>query len=245
LNKLAIISSTLFFTNLAVASDFRVSMDVDYLSGDYGTNDTTEMTVVTAKARYKQDKWTMQATLPYMHVKGPSVVDGISLGGAGKTEHGLGDLKLSLAYLTYYSPESGYGFSTKAKIKLPTADEDKGLGTGETDYYLQIDPFVVIDKTTIFSTVGHKFYGDTSTTDYNNVWYVTLGASYKIDENLSFGLGGKFREKSTDTSEDKRSMFLFAQNKLTDQDSIDFNASKGFTDSTQDWGIGLSYKHSY
>jgi hypothetical protein len=242
--------SALLLSNGVVAGEFRLSIATDFTSGDYGTNNTTEMSVVTAKARYKQDKWTMQASLPYLEIKGPTAtgfIDGVPVAGAGigTTESGLGDLKLSLAYLLFYDATDGYGLTAKAKVKVPTADKDKGLGSGESDYYLQVDPFAVIDKTTLFSTVGHKFYGDTSTTNYNDVWYATLGASYRLDNGINFGLGGKYREKSTDTSDDQRSIFLFANNKLSDNDAIDFNATKGFTDSTPDWGVGFSYKRSF
>ncbi len=243
----SLVLCALFISSTAVAGKFRLSLGMDYLSGDYGSANTTEIKVATTTARYKHDKWTMQASLPYLEIKGAGVtVDGIPVsGGGGTTARGIGDLNLSLAYLIFYDATAGYGISTKAKVKLPLADEDKGLGTGKTDFSLQIDPFIVLDRTTLFSTIGYKVYGDTSTTDYNNVWFATVGGMYKINDSVSFGLGGNFRKKVTNTSQNKRDIFLFATNKLSDKNRLEFHLLKGFSDSSPDWGGGLAFKRSF
>ncbi len=157
----------------------------------------------------------------------------------------MGDLNISASYLGYYNAASGLGVSGKAKIKLPVADESRGLGTGEADLSFQIDPFKVIGPLTLFSSVGYKIYGDTAVTDYNNVWYVSLGGMRKINDALDIGLGGNFREKVTNRSANKKDMFLFSNLKLNQTDAIQFHLSHGFSDASPDWGGGMLYKRTF
>jgi len=246
MKKLILLSIMVFSSQLSSADQLRLSIGMDYLSGDYGTATDTDIKAMTLTARYKKDRWTMQASMPYLAINGPGVtVDGIPVSGGGNSEQGWGDLTLSLAYLGYYDAGSGIGLSGKAKIKLPVADEDKGLGTGETDYSVQIDPFWVIDKVTLFSTLGYKVYGDTATTDYRDVGFAMLGGMLKVDDITSLGLGGNYRQKVTDSSENKKDLFLFMTHKLTKKDMLDAHMSKGFSDASPDWAAGLAYKRIF
>ena len=229
------------------AQDLRLSLGADFISGDYGNATTTDISVLTLGGKIKADKWTWSASIPYLKIKGNRVtVDGVPIGApTSSTEKGWGDLTLSGAYLGYYDKVSGLGISGKIKIKLPVADEDKGLGTGETDYSMQLDPFKVVGDTTWFGSVGYKVYGDTDTTDYNNVFYASVGAIEKLNPALNLGLGLTGRQKVTDTGAPKKEAFLFGSYKISTIDTVNFHVIKGFSDASPDWGAGLNYSHSF
>ena len=110
------------------------------------------MTTIAATGRYDVGAWTYRATLPLIEVDGPvTVIPGVgpvSEGAApSRTETGLGDIVLSATYNAYYDRASTLGLDFTGKVKLPTADEDKGLGTGETDFAFLVDVY----KTTVAS----------------------------------------------------------------------------------------------
>ena len=240
---------SILFSSQLQADQLRFSLGLDYLSGDYSGASKTEISAMTMAMRYKTGRWTAQASIPYLVISGPGVVtiDGVpvSSGSGRTTQKGLGDTTLSLAYMSYYSKADGLGLSIKGKLKLPTADEDKGLGTGERDYSLQLDPFKVYGNTTLFSSLGYKWYGDTSTRDYNNVYFASLGGMYSLNESDSIGLGGSFRQNVTATSDNKKSLFVFASRKFDKDNSLQFHLSKGFGDASPDWGSGLLLKHAF
>jgi hypothetical protein len=250
MNRISLlILSIIFLATSNVNADtgkLRGSVGLDYLTGDYGSTINTDIAALTFGLRYKKSRWTFKASIPYLSISNTGVTtDGVSVNAAGKSEKGPGDLNLSASYLGYYNPKSGFGISGKTKIKLPVADKNKGLGTGEVDVSFQLDPFKVMGPVTLFSSIGYKVYGDTATTDYNNVWYLSLGGMYKVSDALDIGLGGNFREKVTTRSENKKDMFLFSNSKLTRTDAIQFHLSHGFSDSTPDWGAGLLYKRKF
>ena len=56
--------------------------------------------------------------------------------------------------------KGGLGVDLGFKMKLPTADEQVGLGTGETDYAFQADFFKPFGATTLFGSIGYRIYGD-------------------------------------------------------------------------------------
>lgn len=246
---ISLLITCLLIPNLANANKkgkFRLSLGMDYIEGDFGRNTVTKIKAATLTARYKKSRWTYQASIPYLQIKNATVtLDGVPVPGSALNEDGLGDLILSVAYLGYYDSTNKIGISTKGKIKIPLADENKSLGTGKTDYSLQIDPFWVTGKVTAFSTIGYKVYGDTARTDYNNVGFATLGAMLKLDQDTDVGLGGKFRQNVTQTREDKRELFLFMTRDLDANNKLQGHFLKGFSSASPDWAAGLVIKRTF
>ncbi len=231
---------------LATAKDgLRFTTGIDYSTGKYGGSVDTDITYVPFTFKYRSGDWAFKATLPYIRVTGPSnVLPDIgqvsTTGGARTTNSGVGDVILSASYTLTSNRKTGTIIDLTGKVKLPTADEKKGLGTGKTDYYVQVDIFKVGGQTTPFATLGYKVYGDTSTINFNNVLYASLGVSHRMDNTNSVGAILDLRERSTAAGAPRREFTLFMTHKLDSNRKLQFYAVKGFADGSPDWGLGAT-----
>jgi outer membrane putative beta-barrel porin/alpha-amylase len=228
----------------AQESPLTLGAGLHYSSGDYGTGSTTRITSLAATARYDSGPWTYRATVPYLRVDGDtSVIPGVGpvRGGAGSsTESGLGDIVLGATYAAYYDAASMFGVDLTGKVKLPTADENKGLGTGEADFAFLVDFYRTFDRVTGFAGIGYHILGDAPGLPLDNVWSANLGASYRIDERDSAGLSLDGRERVAPGSARQRELTAFFTRKLDRFWKAQAYALIGLADGSPDWGFGLS-----
>ena len=226
-------------------SPLTLGAGLHYSSGDYGTGSTTRITSLAATARYESGAWTYRATVPYLRVDGDtSVIPGVGAvrGGAAstRTESGLGDIVLGATYAAYYDSSSRFGVDLTGKLKLPTADENKGLGTGEPDFVFLVDFYRTFDRVTGFAGIGYHVLGDAPGLPLDNVWSANLGMSYKLDERDSAGLSLDGRERAARGSERQRELTGFFTRKLDRFWKAQLYALIGLADGSPDWGFGLS-----
>ena len=236
----------------ALARDgWRASVGLDYSTGDYRNEVSTDIWSLAAKLRYKTGRWRWEGRLPYLRITGPDNViasEGIPIddvAGVRRTRRGVGDVTLSATYRALYDRDTGFGLSLRGKVKLPTADEAKRLGTGETDLYLELKPFYVRGSATWFGTAGYKIYGDPPAIDYRNVWYGTLGGMWRHSQQLSVGAMLSGRQKVTATSDTRRTVMAFATRSLAADTRLQAYLLKGFGESSPDWGGGLMLQRDF
>lgn len=226
-----------------------LSTSYNYSTGDYGQAIDTQITYVPVTAKVKYDHWTAKLTVPYIRISGPGVVVGgedtttAGIAGAKGTESGLGDVIASLGYST---PLNAHGLSgdITGKIKFPTADEDKNLGTGNTDYTLQTGLIQTYQDFYFTGTVGRKFNGDSARFQLDDVWKYSLGAGYNFTPATSAGAIYDFREASTSRGKNFSQAIGYVTHKITDKWSTQVYAGSGFTDAAPNlsMGVQISYK---
>lgn len=219
-------------------------------SGDYGTGNTTQITSLAATARYDSGFWIYRATVPYLRIRGDtSIVPGVGrLRGASndrRTASGLGDMVLSATYTAHYDRASTLGMDLTGKVKLATADEDEGLGTGEHDFALLADFYKTFDRVTGFGGVGYHILGDAPGVPLENVWSATLGASYKLSERDSAGASLDGRERVAPGASPQRELVAFFIRKLDRAWKAQVYALIGLADGSPDWGAGLSFARPF
>ena len=131
----------------------------------------------------------------------------------------------------------------RAKVKLPTADKDKNLGTGEVDYTLELTPFKKMGDTTLYGALGFKKYGDTRETDYRDVWLARAGVMQQLNAHNKAGLSYRVRQKTTARRSDKRSLMAFHTYTFDKQWQLQSYVIKGFSDANADWAGGVALIH--
>ena len=215
-----------------------------YSSGDYGSATTTRITTLAATGRYETGPWVYRASVPYLQVKGDTnVIPGIGqAGGAARsdTASGLGDIVLSATYAAYYNKATTLGMDLTAKLKLATADESEGLGTGEHDVVLLLDLYQTFDRITGFGGIGYHILGDSPSLPLENAWSANLGASYKLDERDSAGAMLEGRQRVVPGGSRQRELVGFFARKLDRFWKAQAYALLGLADGSPDWGAGLS-----
>lgn len=233
---------------------WKFSTGIDFSSGKYGATEDTEILYIPASVQYERENWRVKVTVPYISIKGPGGVIGgpdgpivIGPGGAGgtSTESGLGDVVVRATYTFVPSTSDGAYFEVTGKVKIPTANENKGLGTGEADYFVQGDIFKTIGNLTPFATIGYRIAGDPAGFDLNNTFYGSLGLGYKLSPQTSIGAIVDYREKTSDLSEKRLEAVPYAVFKLGKSASLNLYGVVGFSDGSPDAGGGLQISLSY
>lgn len=236
---------------------------IHYSSGDYGTSQTTTIWSIPLTARYDRGPWTFKGSIPWLEVEGPAtVIPGVGAvsntnprgrgRGAGGTTtttsgtaSGIGDLVLSATYTALYDRASQLGLDLTGKVKVPTADEDKGLGTGETDYAAIVEAYKTIDRLTLLGGIGRHFLGSSTFIPLKDVWSYSLGASYRIDDRDSAGLTFDARQRVSSSAFPQRELTGFWSRKFSPAWKGQAYVLKGFADGSPDWGAGLSAVRSF
>lgn len=222
----------------------------DYTTGKYGTDTRTEITSIPFIANYETGNWSFKATLPYVRITGAdNVVAGVGAVRKNVTTRrsgsGMGDLTTAATYALVADPKAQFGVDVTGKIKFGTADSDKGLGTGQNDYWLMVDPYKKLGNVTYFGGVGYGMLGSSDTLQLKNVVSANAGLSYKLDQKSSAGAIFDYRSKSTDAGFDQRELTAFYSRKLSDAYKLQAYATKGFSDGSPDWGAGMNVGYNF
>jgi hypothetical protein len=262
MKRSAIVCAALLAMGAAHAEDgLSLGIGADYSSGNYGTTTTTDIFSVPVTAKYNLGNWTWKATLPWMRISGDAgVVPGLGNVGSNNprgrgrggstaptgtesgTASGLGDLRLAATYA--FDTGGPLGIDLTGNVKVATADEDKGLGTGEHDYGLAVDLYRDFDGTLLFGGVGYTMLGDSEFVQLDDVLNANVGASWKVGGG-SLGAMYDWRQAASDGADDRSELTGFYSFNTTDTDKMQIYATAGLSDGSPDWGAGVSYAHRF
>lgn len=238
-----LIASVLVVVGVAVSpAQVSVSTGFDYTRGDYGLGEDTEILAIPFSATLVTDRWIWRASLPYLRVSGPAHVLP-ELGQVGverpenTTESGFGDLVFAGTYaLDTRAGRPAFDFT--GKIKLGTADEGKGLGTGGTDIHGQVDIFHVLGNWAPYATLGYRVLGDSPELQLENGFYVSLGASYRWSEPTRVGAVLDWRQRAVRGGDDALELTVYVTHRLTTRWRLQGYLVAGASDASPDSGVG-------
>ncbi len=226
---------------------FSWSAGVDISRGDYGGDVDIEELRVPLILRVDRQRIGFGLVIPYLSVKGPPVTaatdpdgDPVLETGDRVTESGLGDVVASLTiYDVFYSQDLDLAFDLTGTVKLGTADEDKDLGTGETDFTLIADLVKFFDQFMLIGSAGYKFRGDPEDVDLNDTVMASVGGVFELSDRTRAGLFFDYREASLADEDAIEELTFSLSRQLTENYALQVFVYKGFTDSTVDWGAGF------
>ena len=229
-----------------------LSTSVDYSVGDYRTGkDTTLLYVPFTLGVRPFDRFWLSVTVPYLYQHGQNVVvtgGGVAVRGKtnGKlarpatstTESGLGDVLAKASFILIPEKDFIPEITPYFKVKFPTADKDRGLGTGEFDETLGVD----VSKRLIASLFGYlelayTFIGEPSGTTLHNSFGWSVGAAYAIVQPFSVFA---FLEGATAIApgeEDPLDLRVGAELKLVKALKLTGAVTRGLTKGAADWGV--------
>ena len=239
-----------------------LSTSFNYSGGDYGTGEDTELIYVPLTLGVRPiDRLTVSLTVPYIRQTTGTVV--VTGGGVAvrkdkkqllatsarsevtSTEDGLGDVLLKGQYVvleeTTILPEIG----PYLKIKFPTADDSRGLGTGEFDETIGVDlSKVLFPDFVAYLALAYTFIGSPAGSDFDNSFGWSFGAAYQVMRgfNVFAFLDGATAIASG--QDDPIELRFGADYRLTQPLKVFFAVTRGLSDGSADWGVsaGLSLR---
>lgn len=237
----------------AQSNDFMVAIGAEHSSGDYGGDRTIEDLYVPITFGYQGESLSLGLTVPYLSVRAPSGTtiignDGEIIVGEGeyRTEKGLGDIIARVTFFDVYQNDKlDISVDVGAKVKLGTADDDKGLGSGKTDYSLQSNIYKYFDSYYLTGSLGYKIRGEPEGLNVDNIWFGSVGAIFRYSTQTKVGVAFDYRQSSFEDTDDIRELSLFVSHKGKKAWGISAYTFVGLSDSSSDLGAGVSYRYYF
>jgi len=226
----------------ALADRLSLAAGAEYSSGDYGDPEDTTVWYEYVSARYSMAPWAFKVTVPFLQIDGPATVtdDGeVEGGGATRMVSGIGDVSLSTTYTFSWKPEKLY-LDLTGRVRLPTGDNDRGLGSGEVDYALIATLDKTFDGIGVNIKGGRRFLGDSAGRNRQDGWLAGAGLSVDLDKETEIGTSLDWREAAFETSSDPADVDIYVRHNLTNDLRVNVYALAGLSDGSPDFGTGLS-----
>lgn len=247
--------------------NWQVGLSAYYSSGTYGTSSQTEVFSLPLSIRRMFDDGDVTLIIPYLSVTGDcdvTLLSGVpnktggtcptrTIAGGRRTrttvtrttESGIGDVLLQGRYYLLDEKKFLPTIAVLARIKFPTADRDRGLGTGEFDEKLGVQlSKTLTEKWIAFADLGYTFIGSPPGVELQDQWNYDIGAGYYITPAL---LGSVYYEEWTAVVsgfENPRDLYFDATYTLTPAFRVNAGFLIGLSSGAPDYGLigGLSVR---
>ncbi len=222
-----------------------LSIGAYYAVGDYGEPENTEIDYFPVSYAANIGQWGFQLLVPRLAVTGLGNVlvniGGLTRAVAGTkrvTERGTGDVVATLTYR--FEPESTESafFDVRMDVKFPTANASKNLGTGETDFSIQLDMSKNVANNVVFATIGHNFRGKSELyPGLEDGTFLQLGMARPVRASWSVGVFYDYRQAASDFSDESHELVPYFTWQLSERWSFTGLTSVGFTNASADHSV--------
>jgi len=239
----------------ADAQKFAVGVGVQYATGDYGTDVTTDSVQIPLTIDYfPTDRISFELTIPYLYQNNSNTLFSGGMRfpferrqGMRRTSFstndsvsGIGDSPFTAKYLLKKESKTFPGLIPLLYLKFPTGDKDKALGTGEIDIGGGLGIFKSFGPWSTSAEGRYIFQG--SNEDFGLKDFATLEgdigyqATEKFFPSLSLWWSSAPADEASDLMEAKlKGNYLIAQNV-----HLEGYLAKGLTSNAEDFGAGLN-----
>lgn len=227
---------------------WQVESSITYETGKYGTDEDTSLFYWPVTLKRFMSKGDVSVTVPYVNLDssgGRTVIDGSVVEGTGSGGSGVGDVSVKGRYNWIEQDEMLPYIDLIARLKLPTADENKGLGTGEADAGFGVELSRRFMQDYIgFADLSYTFIGDPPGIDYDNRIDADLGLGYQFTQEWMGSAAYDYRSAISSGGEDAHSVLFLANYKISPQVRTYGMVEVGLSDGAPDYGltIGGSYR---
>ncbi len=240
------------------AGELTASAGVDWSDGDYDEpGGDTQILYLPVSLSYRLDDFALTAyaldqaelrvTVPYLEIDSPLAFFAETPGSdrlqtESSHERGVGDVVVSASYTWFPMDDAWPALELSGKVKLPTADETRNLGTGSTDFALQLDTFQTWGRVTGFATAGYRFPGDPPDGSLRDTGYASGGVSVRTWSRLALGGYYSWFAASSSARHDAHELIGFASLRVSERVSLEPYAVWGVSGYVPDYAVGMSLR---
>ncbi len=158
---------------------------------------------------------------------------------------GIGDTFINLAYNAVEEEATIPGVSLHTGVKIPTADEDKGLGTGEMDYQLGVSLNKTVGRWFLAGGLDYNILGDPDDYDVDNYFSGYTSVGTEVTPNMDVSLDLTAAQAATDVSDDSLALGIGANYYLEQYGMVTASVATGLTDGSPDYSVLVGYSYSF
>jgi hypothetical protein len=247
-----------------------VGVTPTYTSGSYGTDTRTNIFYLPFSVKRLFPDGDITLVIPYVSIEGTGavrLVDGVgtrtssSQGGGNGTgkgkkvaetpqatassSSGLGDVILRGRYYLVEETSTIPLIALTARVKMPTASADDGLGTGKFDEGFGMESSKKLsERWRGFVDGGYTFIGDPDGVNFRNRWWYDIGAGYDVNQKWNLSLYYEEYRAVVTTVNNARDLFFTALFKPTSDLRSSGSLLVGLSNGAPNYGLtaGLSYR---
>ena len=246
ISTICVLASLLGGSPVSNADTLTFSSTTDYSTGRYGEPQVTEDTYEAISGKYEFGDTMLKLTVPFLYVVGPanvvpdfgSVTNSATMRRTARS--GLGDIVTTVDENVSPDEWTDTDIDIIGKVKFGTASFSKGLGTGENDYYAQIEwtqqfPFglsSVVDG-------GRRFVESSAETGLHDVWYGSAGLMWQTDRVTELSIWLDMRQSAAPSSGEAVEATVQVSRTFAPGWKATLYGSKGFAPGSPDLCAGL------
>jgi hypothetical protein len=231
-----------------------VKVGVAYEQGDFGTGEESRSVYAPLTLKYLGERFDVGIAIPFLYLEseeGVTQIDGQLTQGRDRRREsasasGLGDIILKGRwFLVDDRPGSWVPAVTPVvRLKLPTADADKNLGTGEVDYGAAVEFDKQVGRLSVFGDVSYTIIGDPPGENLRNRPGVSIGVGYDLTPTLNVSALLDWRRAIVARAKDPVDLIGTLLIRLSPTMSLMPAVLIGLSDGSPDFGVGveLAYK---
>ncbi|MEW6087524.1 MAG: hypothetical protein AB1498_04410 [bacterium] len=218
----------------ARADDGRYYFDINsgFKTGDFGTSTRSNLFYFSPGFGYIAPQYDVSMSGSFLVLRN-------SDSGMSGTEAGAGDLVIRGGSLLSGDNPGKISLYGSLAVKLPLADEGKGLGTGEIDYGAFAEMSKRVNKNRFSVRAGYIKTGD-GEFDYNDIYLYSIGASRIFGKtDIEVSLDGR---RAIITGEKNPLELNFSLFHILNKDySIKYSNFVGLNKGGPDFGLNLGF----
>jgi hypothetical protein len=214
---------------MAIVSDASarsyLDVGVGRVSGDFDTGITSTLDLIRVEYGYFGSEYFFDAATSFLNLD----TEGLD------QQSGMGDVVLEAGYI-YRPQDSSLRLFPSMSVKLPTADENDGLGSGETDLGAFLDVHKTCGGIVCTAGLGYIFIGEPAGTDYNNVLRLSIGG-FKAFQHAGLSAYLQYDSAMLDGATDPVKLGVDWFYLLNLKYAVYINSAAGLNESAPDYGI--------
>lgn len=233
-----------------------------FAEGDFGSGQQSRIGYLPLSLALEKGAWRGQITTSTLAVEGAGNIL-VNLGGVSRPvavvasgwRRGAGDTLLELSYslpqttlaaLSSDAFAARWGFSARLSTKLPTADVEAGLGTGELDQTLQLDASVLVTNTLLFATLGYSRRGQSPLyPEIISSGFAQLGAAKRLTAAVSVGALYDYQQTASRDYSDSQELSVYGSWDLAANWSLTGLLAAGLNEAAADRAVYLQLAYRW
>lgn len=255
--------------------NYFAALSVEYGTGDYGTSITTDsVTTKLTLGWYPTDRLDLSLEIPYLYQSnstttpfgmgrfrtatmqsggqeqssGPRRMGSSAFASTfdvNKSQSGIGDLVLKGGYIVVQERNAVPEIRPEAYVKFPTADKDKGLGTGEFDAGVGVTLNKWLGDWNGYCEGVYNYIGKSSDFQLKDYFSYDLGVGYQVTDRFLPALALKGTTNPGDGSPPYCQLRETALYKISDRWGVNGYLGEGLTDGTPSFALGAEVNYQF
>jgi len=225
---------------LPEANSWRAHVGTEYSHYTLGPGEDAAAWMQFYALSLTRGSWTAGVNGSYQRFTAP--VPDLGLPSALPAQHtisGSGDTSVSLRYDIDARYTGMWFTSVSTRIKLPTASEAEGLGTGKVDATLAVDAIRPLGAWAVFASAGHTWRGGSSRFSENTIWNASAGVDYRLTPRWNVGASYDWRQLGIGGQ--TAGVYSYARYRITDSLSVTGYSIAGLDRNSPDYSIGVQF----